>query len=350
MSERDERLEELRAERSSEAPDDASLAFEMGLFDDGAEAEARGRVRVGLVPEVLRRLDDAAAPEPIRSRRPSARLLPYAAAAVLVLGLTGTAAAATWGLPGLGWIRDLVAGRPAPAPVIEPPSPAPRPEPSLPAEAPPQPEKGDEAPAPPEPPAAEPAAAAEAPPPRSSRSTPRRGAPSRKRASGLPNPAPVPRGEPARARSGRPIGTARPPREREPDPVPEPSMASASELFETANLARDRGDVDQALRSYRELRSTHPRTSEAVFSFVSEGRIELARGRARSALQAFRAYLRKAPTGVLAEAAWVGVAEAARKAQDSNAEREAWQAVLRRFPKSIHGARARQRLGALGSP
>jgi len=84
---------------------------------------------------------------------------------------------------------------------------------------------------------------------------------------------------------------------------------------------------------------------------VSLGRLLLdRRGDARGALREFDAYLRAAPRGSLAQEALLGRALAQRRLGREDAERAAWEALLQRYPGSIHAPRARGRLTELNDP
>ncbi|MEM9067894.1 MAG: tetratricopeptide repeat protein [Myxococcota bacterium] len=126
----------------------------------------------------------------------------------------------------------------------------------------------------------------------------------------------------------------------EPSPEPRPS---ASALFERANAARRAGERAQAIRLYRQVIRIEPRGERGLTSRVNLGRL-LFRGQPRAALRQFQAYLRARPSGALAEEALVGKARALGRLGRGAEELEVWRELLRRFPNSVHTARARQRL------
>jgi hypothetical protein len=76
------------------------------------------------------------------------------------------------------------------------------------------------------------------------------------------------------------------------------------------------------------------------------GRLLLDRGDPKAALARFDAYLASGAT-TLGEEALLGRALAFGKLGQSMQEAEAWQALLQRYPSSLHAARARERLAAL---
>jgi hypothetical protein len=138
-----------------------------------------------------------------------------------------------------------------------------------------------------------------------------------------------------------------------PKPVPQPSVsakaiATAAELFASANEARRGGEVDKAIALYRDLQSHHPASPEALTSRVAFGRLLLDKtGDAPGAKAQFSAYLASAEAGTLAEEARVGLALAAAKLGDAAGEKAAWQELLAKHPESVHAERARKRIAEL---
>ncbi|RLB47098.1 MAG: hypothetical protein DRI90_26695 [Deltaproteobacteria bacterium] len=133
------------------------------------------------------------------------------------------------------------------------------------------------------------------------------------------------------------------------DSTRQPSKATvgkAMALFDQAATARARGDYDQALTLYRELQRRFPGSAEARTSRAIVARLLLDTGDAEAALADYGEYL--ADGGApLTEEAMVGQARAYQRLGRTDEERAAWQALLSRFPKSMHGAHARARLQAL---
>jgi TolA-binding protein len=128
------------------------------------------------------------------------------------------------------------------------------------------------------------------------------------------------------------------------EPPPPPT---ASSMFAAANDARRKGAYDDALRLYGDLVRDFPQSTEAVTSHTILGRLLLDHGDAAGALARFDAYL---ATGhaTLREEALLGRALALERLERRAEEAAAWQALLAAFPRSIHAARARAQLAALG--
>jgi hypothetical protein len=129
-----------------------------------------------------------------------------------------------------------------------------------------------------------------------------------------------------------------------PPPLP---RASADELFVDANRARRAGDYPLALHRYAELRRIYPGSREELTARVVVGDLLLAEGPMRDALTSFDSYLAASPDGILAEEALVGRASALMRLGRRDEERGAWTQLLRLYPDSVQGARARRRLAEL---
>jgi TolA-binding protein len=124
--------------------------------------------------------------------------------------------------------------------------------------------------------------------------------------------------------------------------------ASAAELFARANLARRRGDVNEAAHTYRELQSSFPGSPEEIVSRVTLGRLMLDRlGDARGALVQFDSYLANPTHGALREEALIGRALALGRLHRQAEEKGAWAALVAAYPKSAYAERARARLEEL---
>lgn len=132
-------------------------------------------------------------------------------------------------------------------------------------------------------------------------------------------------------------------------PLPPAGMSGpAAKLFHGAAEARTAGDYDRALQLYRELQERFPSSDEARASRAIVGRLLLDTGQAEAAVADYDEYL--ADGGApLTEEAMVGRAQAYRRLGRQAAEREAWAALLRRFPGSLHADQARARLQSLGA-
>ena len=116
-------------------------------------------------------------------------------------------------------------------------------------------------------------------------------------------------------------------------------------LFDRAAAARTRGDYAQALALYRNLERRYPGSDEARASRAITARLLLDTGKTRAALDDYNRYLAGAPA-VLTEESLVGRALAYQRLGRSADERSAWSKLLSDFPRSVHAARARARLGA----
>jgi outer membrane protein assembly factor BamD (BamD/ComL family) len=133
-------------------------------------------------------------------------------------------------------------------------------------------------------------------------------------------------------------------------PAPTPldiSGATPDQLFVRASDARHRGDLRAAVTLYRTLERQYPEARQATLCRVLLGRILLMEeiGDPAGALAEFDAYLASSPDGTLVEEALEGRGRALERLGRANDADDAWRTLLRRFPSSIYGARARQRLG-----
>jgi TolA-binding protein len=122
-----------------------------------------------------------------------------------------------------------------------------------------------------------------------------------------------------------------------------PSDESAQSLFRRANRLR-RSDWSAAAASYLEVIRRHPTSNEAGVSEVALGKWSLAEGRSGDALEWFRAYQRRGPGALCAEALF-GEARALESIGSHAAARVPWQQLLERYPDSPYANVARQRLG-----
>jgi hypothetical protein len=136
------------------------------------------------------------------------------------------------------------------------------------------------------------------------------------------------------------------------DATPEPAAkepASASKLFGEANQARRSGDVGRASGLYHLLQDQFPGSPEAELSRVTLALLLLDSGDAQGALSGFERYLAGASRGLEAEAL-VGRARALGRLGRRDLEASAWREVQRKYPQSIYGRQAGERLLALGQP
>jgi TolA-binding protein len=123
---------------------------------------------------------------------------------------------------------------------------------------------------------------------------------------------------------------------------------TATDVFRQANLARHAGDLDRARALYGELQTRFPSSDEARLSFVSMGKLLLAAGRAADAERQLSRYL-SLGDGELTEEALVARAQSLELLGRNESERQVWQRLLRQFPSSVYGERARGRLADLAA-
>jgi len=138
----------------------------------------------------------------------------------------------------------------------------------------------------------------------------------------------------------------RPHIERPVDAVPAPSTAKT--LFEEARQARERGDYAIAVERYQRLIALFPSSSQALTTHAVLGRLLLDRGEPAAALRHFDAYI-SSGANTLGEEAQLGRALAFGRLGESVQEADAWRALLRQYPRSVHAVRASERLSALAA-
>lgn len=131
--------------------------------------------------------------------------------------------------------------------------------------------------------------------------------------------------------------------------APVKEQPSAAKLFGEANLARRSGDIGRASGLYHLLQDRYAGSPEAELSRVTLALLQLDSGDARAALAGFERYLAGSSRGLEAEAL-VGRARALGRVGRRSLEVEAWQEVQRKYPRSIYGRQATERLSALGQP
>jgi TolA-binding protein len=124
---------------------------------------------------------------------------------------------------------------------------------------------------------------------------------------------------------------------------------TAARLFAEANQARRAGDVSKASGLYHSLQDQFPGSAEAELSRVTLSLLLLDSGDAQGALRGFERYLAGGTRGLEAEAL-VGRARALGRLGRRELEATAWQEVQRKYPRSIYGRQASERLLALGQP
>ena len=119
-------------------------------------------------------------------------------------------------------------------------------------------------------------------------------------------------------------------------------------LFTRAQRERVQGDTASAVRDFRMVVAKFPTARESALANAELGRLLLDRGEATSALESFDAYLATHDT-VLREDVLGARALALRKLGRFEAERAAWELVLREYPAGVYAPRARSRLEELGN-
>lgn len=145
--------------------------------------------------------------------------------------------------------------------------------------------------------------------------------------------------QPQRRPRPQPVATAVP-------ATPPPPSPTAAEMFAEANALRRKGDTRQAVALYQSLRHRFPGSSQALLSAISVGDLLLADDPA-GAVAAYSAYLRDSPNGSLTEEALFGRARGLRTLGRVTDERQAWQELSRRFPRSPYQPTASRRLREL---
>jgi TolA-binding protein len=126
--------------------------------------------------------------------------------------------------------------------------------------------------------------------------------------------------------------------------IPEPTPAS---LFAQANALRRTGDVRKAIDLYQVLRQRFPDSDQAHLSALSQGDLLLGEGESAKAVAAYDAYLRAVPRGALTEEALFGKARGLGLLGQRREERQTWEELARRFPRSAYHPAAARRLKEL---
>lgn len=134
-----------------------------------------------------------------------------------------------------------------------------------------------------------------------------------------------------------------------PKDTPTKEPLSAAKLFGEANQARRAGDVGRASGLYHLLQDQFPGSAEADLSRVTLALLLLDSGDAQGALSGFERYLAGSSRGLEAEAL-VGRARALGRLGRHELEAAAWREVQRKYPRSLYGRQAGERLLALGQP
>jgi TolA-binding protein len=125
--------------------------------------------------------------------------------------------------------------------------------------------------------------------------------------------------------------------------------AAAEVLFARLAAARRSGDLSAARAAYGALAAGFPGSREERTARVVVAGLALAGQQPHGALALYESYLESEGAGALAEEARLGRALALDRLGRSAEEAQAWQELLARHPRSVHAARARARLAALGA-
>jgi tetratricopeptide (TPR) repeat protein len=122
---------------------------------------------------------------------------------------------------------------------------------------------------------------------------------------------------------------------------------SAAELLSRAQDARSVRHYAGAVKLYRELARTYPKSAEAHLSRISLAQLELAQGNPQQALAGFEAYERLG--GPLLQEAEYGKIQALGALGRTDEERAEIRRFLARHPKSLQAAALKRRLGVEGA-
>lgn len=137
--------------------------------------------------------------------------------------------------------------------------------------------------------------------------------------------------------------------ESKPETIRQPKATAPpqtpSSLFSEANQLRRSGQDAQAIAAYRRLQRTFPGSHEALLSHATLGSLLLSRGDGQGALAQFNRYVARG--GPVLEEALAGRARALASLGDRAGELRAWQTLLKRFPGSVHAAKAQTRIKEL---
>jgi TolA-binding protein len=137
-----------------------------------------------------------------------------------------------------------------------------------------------------------------------------------------------------------PIGTLRPSRSA----ASISRTSDATSMFTQANATRRSGDLRRAVGLYRALRSRFPESNQALLSALSEGDLLLALSDLDGALLAYDAYLSRQPAGTLTEEALFGRARCLGRLGRTAEEKQTWEELAHRFPRSVYRPAAGRRL------
>jgi TolA-binding protein len=126
-----------------------------------------------------------------------------------------------------------------------------------------------------------------------------------------------------------------------------PPPRDAASLFAEANAVRRSGDLRRAIDLYRALRRQFPESSQARLASLSLGDLLRGLGDAAGALAAYDSYLAHASAGALTEEALFGRARCLARLGRPAEERQTWEELVHRYPRSAYRPAAERRLQEL---
>jgi TolA-binding protein len=127
---------------------------------------------------------------------------------------------------------------------------------------------------------------------------------------------------------------------------PQPTARS---LFAEANAVRRAGEIRRAIGLYQRLRRDFPGSAQAILASVSMGDLLLRLGDPAGAVTAYDSYRAHASGGALTEEALFGRARCLARLGRAAEERQTWEELVRRFPRSAYQPAAAKRLKELGN-
>jgi TolA-binding protein len=156
----------------------------------------------------------------------------------------------------------------------------------------------------------------------------------------------------APALSPRGVASARPEaHERHPTSrsmVQGPQQTGAASLFAEANAVRRAGELRRAVGLYQSLRQQFPESSQALLASLSIGDLLFGLGDPAGAFAAYDSYLNHFPAGALTEEALFGRARCLARLGRTAEERQTWEELVLRYPRSVYRPAANRRLEELG--
>jgi TolA-binding protein len=115
---------------------------------------------------------------------------------------------------------------------------------------------------------------------------------------------------------------------------------SAGQMLSEARQLANKGKLGDAVTAYGSLRRVHPGSPESHAANVSIGQLQLRRGKASAALEAFDRYLQRGGGGLGEEARW-GRVEALQRMGKKSARDKAIDKLLAAHPHSVYAPKAK---------